>query len=114
VAEIASRHVTGSTDRAGLGAWGNESTFGASTALAFQVIPKVVLGAELWYLPHYEGVAFNTSTGDAVLLGPTFYWKIAPRALRTLIGYSDRPTAMQLCVYPAVLCSCVRLRRRSR
>jgi hypothetical protein len=69
------------TTRADLGAWGNESTFGVSTALAFQVIPKVVVGAELWYLRHYEGVAFNTFTGDAIFLGPTFYWKIAPKIL---------------------------------
>jgi len=28
---------------------------------------------------HYQGVAFNSLTGDAVYLGPTFFWKIAPR-----------------------------------
>jgi high-affinity iron transporter len=44
---------------------------------------------------------------------------ILGRALRTLIGYSDRPTAMELCVYLAVLAVillliCVRLRCRSR
>jgi hypothetical protein len=69
------------TTRADLGAWENESTFGVSTALAFQIIPKVVIGAEFWYLRHYEGVVFNTFTGDAVFLGPTFYWKIAPKIL---------------------------------
>ena len=69
------------TTRADLGAWGNESTFGVSTALAFQIIPKVVVGAELWYLRHYEGMAFNTFTGDAIFLGPTFYWKIWPKIL---------------------------------
>ena len=69
------------TTRADLGVWSNESTFGVSTALAFQIIPKVVVGAELWYLRHYEGVASNTYTGDAVFLGPTFYWKISPKIL---------------------------------
>jgi hypothetical protein len=69
------------TTRADLGAWANESTFGVSTALALQIIPKVVIGAELWYLRHYEGVAFNTFTGDAIFLGPTFYWKISPKIL---------------------------------
>jgi len=69
------------TTRADLGTWENESTFGVSTALAFQIIPKVVVGAELWYLRHYEGAAFNTFTGDAVFLGPTFYWKISPKIL---------------------------------
>jgi len=69
------------TTRADLGAWSNESTFGTSAALAFQIIPKVVVGAELWYLRHYEGLAFSTFTGDAVFLGPTFYWKISPKIL---------------------------------
>jgi hypothetical protein len=36
---------------------------------------------DLWYLRHYDGVAFNSFTGDAVYLGPTFYWKIAPKVL---------------------------------
>jgi hypothetical protein len=54
-----------------------ESTWGISSALAYQIIPKVVVGVDLWYLRHYEGVGFNTFTGDAVFLGPTFYWHIA-------------------------------------
>jgi hypothetical protein len=69
------------TTRADLGAWGSETTFGVSTALAFRIIPKVVVGAELWYLRHYEGAAFNTFTGDAVFVGPTFYWQISPKIL---------------------------------
>jgi hypothetical protein len=69
------------TTRADLGAWVNESTFGESTALAFQIIPKVAVGVELWYLRHYEGLAFNTFTGDAVFLGPTFYWQVTPKIL---------------------------------
>jgi hypothetical protein len=69
------------TTRADLGAWDNESTLGFSTALAFQIIPKVTVGAEVWYLRHYDGVAFNTFTGDAVYLGPTFYYQIAPKML---------------------------------
>jgi len=69
------------TTRADLGAWDSETTFGVSTALAFQIIPKVVVGAEVWYLRHYEGAAFNTFTGDAVFAGPTFYWQISPKIL---------------------------------
>ena len=69
------------TTRADLGQWQNESTFGVSSALAFQIVPNVVVGADLWYLRHYEGAAFNSFTGDAVYLGPTFYWKIAPKVL---------------------------------
>jgi hypothetical protein len=69
------------TTRADLGIWERESTFGVSSALAFQVVPNVVVGADLWYLRHYDGAAFNSFTGDAVYLGPTFYWKIAPKVL---------------------------------
>jgi len=69
------------TTRADLGAWDSETTFGVSTALAFQIIPKVVVGAEVWYLRHYEGAAFNTFTGDAVFVGPTLYWQISPKIL---------------------------------
>lgn len=69
------------TTRADLGAWENESTWGVSAALAYQIIPKVVVGADLWYLQHYEGAAFNSFTGDAVYLGPTLYWQITPKVL---------------------------------
>jgi len=69
------------TTRADLGAWTKESTFGISSALALQIIPNVVIGADLWYLRHYDGAQFNSFTGDAVYLGPTFYWKIAPKVL---------------------------------
>lgn len=69
------------TTNATVGGWFNESTLGVSSALAFQIIPKVVVGVDLWYLRHYDGVAFNSFTGDAVYLGPTFFWQIAPKVL---------------------------------
>ena len=69
------------TTRADLGVWEKESTWGVSAALAYQIVPKIVIGADLWYLQHYEGLAFNTFTGDAVYLGPTVYWQIAPKVL---------------------------------
>ncbi|HTE75810.1 MAG TPA: hypothetical protein VK653_03610 [Xanthobacteraceae bacterium] len=69
------------TTRGDLGMWSKESTFGVSSALAFQIVPNVVVGADLWYLRHYDGALFNSFTGDAVYLGPTFYWKIAPKVL---------------------------------
>lgn len=58
------------------GPWESESTVGGSSALGFRVIPNVVVGADLWYLRHYEGPTLNTFTGDAVYLGPTVYWHI--------------------------------------
>jgi hypothetical protein len=69
------------TTRAQLGSFANESTFGVSTALAFQVVPKVALGAEVWYLRHYDGLSFASFTGDAVYIGPTVYFQIAPKVL---------------------------------
>jgi hypothetical protein len=69
------------TTRADFGEWDKESTLGLSTALAFQIIPKLTVGAEMWYLRHYDGLSFNTFTGDAVYLGPTFYYQIAPKML---------------------------------
>jgi hypothetical protein len=69
------------TTRADFGVWERESTFGVSSALALQIIPNVMIGLDLWYLRHYDGAAFNSFTGDAVYLGPTFYWKIAPKVL---------------------------------
>jgi hypothetical protein len=69
------------TTRGSLGTWDNESTWGISSALAYQIIPRAVVGIDLWYLQHYEGVGFNTFTGDAVYLGPTFYWHIAHHVL---------------------------------
>jgi hypothetical protein len=59
----------------------NETTFGVSSALALQIIPKVVVGADVWYFRHYEGIAFNSFTGDALYVGPTFFWQIAPKVL---------------------------------
>jgi len=59
----------------------NETTLGVSSALAFQIIPKVVVGADVWYFRHYDGIGFNTFTGDALYVGPTFFWQIAPKVL---------------------------------
>jgi hypothetical protein len=61
--------------------WNNESTLGVSSALALQIIPNVVIGGDVWYLRHYDGITFNSFTGDAVYLGPTFFWKIGPKVL---------------------------------
>lgn len=64
-----------------VGSWDDESTIGGSVALAWQIIPNVAVGADLWYLRHYDGLTFRTFTGDAVYLGPTFYWKINNKML---------------------------------
>ena len=67
--------------RAAVGGGDKKSTLVVSSALAFPIVPNVVVGVDLWYLRHYQGVAFNSLTGDAVYLRPTFFWKIAPKLL---------------------------------
>jgi hypothetical protein len=71
------------TTRADLGVWQQESTLGQSIALAYRIHPKVTIGAEAWYLRHYEGIWFNTFTGDAVYVGPTLYVQINAKMFMT-------------------------------
>jgi hypothetical protein len=69
------------TTHAEFGSWSDESTIGGSVALAWQVIPNVAIGADLWYLRHYDRLFFAAFTGDTVYLGPTFYWKVSRKVL---------------------------------
>jgi hypothetical protein len=62
--------ATHDPDRIGAG-WEQESKSGISGALSYQVMPGVLIGAEAWYLRHYEGAWLNEFTGDAVYVGPT-------------------------------------------
>jgi hypothetical protein len=65
------------------GNWDKESKFGLSSALAYRVTPDITLGAEVWYLRHYEGSWFNTFTGDAVFVGPTLYVQLGRKIFMT-------------------------------
>jgi hypothetical protein len=60
--------------------WAMESKGGASGALAFRIVPSVLIGAEVWYLRHYDGAWFNSSTGDATFVGPTLFVQLSPKA----------------------------------
>ncbi|MBV8755315.1 MAG: hypothetical protein JO328_20885 [Hyphomicrobiales bacterium] len=71
------------TTRADLGGWDQESTLGQSLALAYRVRPDVTIGAEAWYLRHYDGIFFNSFTGDAVYVGPTLYVQLSNKAFMT-------------------------------
>jgi hypothetical protein len=71
------------TTRASAGAWEKESTLGASAAIALRPVPPLLIGAELWYLRHYDGIGFNSFTGDAVYLGPTLYLQLTRKAFVT-------------------------------
>jgi hypothetical protein len=71
------------TTRTGEGGWEKESTLGASTAIAFRPAAPLLIGGELWYLRHYDGLAFNSFTGDAVYVGPTLYLQLTRKAFVT-------------------------------
>jgi hypothetical protein len=57
----------------GDGAVVRESTVGADAAVAAQVRPGLFLGGEVRYLRHYDGLALENFTGQAVCAGPTLY-----------------------------------------
>jgi hypothetical protein len=71
------------TTRDSSGTWTNETTLGISAALSFRVVPSVVIGAEAWYLRHYEGLGLGAFTGDAVYVGPNLYVQISPKMFVT-------------------------------
>ena len=65
-------------DPDGIGAgWEQESKAGISGSLAYRILPAVTIGAEVWYLRHYDGAWLNTFTGDAVYVGPTISVQVA-------------------------------------
>lgn len=67
------------TTRDATGAWTNKVTLGTSGAFSFRIVPSVVIGAEAWYLRHYEGLGLSSFTGDAVYVGPNLYVQITPK-----------------------------------
>jgi hypothetical protein len=70
--------ATHDPDHVGAG-WEMESKGGVSAALAYRIVPSVMIGAEAWYLRHYDGAWFNSFTGDAVLIGPTLFVQLSPK-----------------------------------
>ena len=67
------------TTRADLGVWEKELTWGVSAALAYQIVPKVVVGADLWYLQHYEGLSSIPSPAMPFILAQPFIGRSPPR-----------------------------------
>ena len=74
--------ATHDPDRLGMG-WVKESKGGVSGALSYRVVPDVFVGAEVWYLRHYDGNWFNSYTGDATFVGPTLYVQLGPKMFMT-------------------------------
>ena len=61
----------------------DEATLGISTAFAYRILPNVTIGAETWYLRHYDGMGFSAFTGDAVYVGPNLYVQLTPKMFAT-------------------------------
>jgi hypothetical protein len=74
--------ATHDPDHIGAG-WEMESKGGVSAALAYRIVPSVLLGGEIWYLRHYDGAWFNNFTGDAIYVGPTLFVQINPKMFVT-------------------------------
>ncbi len=69
--------------RTALGETAREAKFGGSAALSWRITPNVVIGSEVWYLRHYDSISLQDFTGDAVMLGPTLYVRLAPKMFMT-------------------------------
>jgi hypothetical protein len=68
--EISLSHETGEQER--------ESRLGISAALAAQVLPGVLIGAETRYLRAHEGLVPDALKGEALFVGPTLYTRLSP------------------------------------
>jgi hypothetical protein len=57
-----------------------EATLGQSAALSLRVTPDVVIGAEAWYLRHYNAADLTHFSGDAIMLGPTLFVQLTRKS----------------------------------
>jgi hypothetical protein len=69
---------------AATGAAEQESTVGAAFAVMAQLRPGFFLGGEARYLRRYEGIGLEALAGQALLIGPTAYFKLSERSRLTL------------------------------
>jgi len=59
--------------------WDHQSSLGITTAVAMQVQPGVLIGAEVRFLRRYDGLGLDTFIGQALFIGPTFYQRFNDR-----------------------------------
>ena len=57
------------------GVWERQSTLGVSGALNAQVAPLLLIGGEVRYLRSYDDLGLGAFSGQALFIGPTFYWR---------------------------------------
>jgi len=60
-----------------------EAKFGGSAALAVRLAPNLLVGAEVWYLRHYDSPTLSDFTGDALMAGPTLYVQFTRKMFMT-------------------------------
>ncbi|NUR11703.1 MAG: hypothetical protein HOQ20_07650 [Bradyrhizobium sp.] len=60
------------------------STVGAAFAGMVRVRPDVLLGGEIRYFRHYEGIGLGEFSGQALFVGPTAYFQLSERSRLTL------------------------------
>jgi hypothetical protein len=60
-----------------------EAKLGQSAALALRLLPNLVVGAEAWYLRHYDAANLTDFTGDAVMVGPTLFLRLTNKMFIT-------------------------------
>ena len=60
-----------------------EATVGGSAALSQRIAPGVLIGAEAWYLRHYDDFGLSAFTGDALMVGPTLYVQFTSKSFMT-------------------------------
>lgn len=61
-------------------AWERATTLELSAALAYRLVPALVLGAEVEYLRHYNSLNLTAFEGDAVFVGPTLYLQLTRKS----------------------------------
>ena len=69
--------------RTASGDFAREATVGMSSALDWRPLPALVIGAEVGYFRHYDSIGLNTFVGDALFIGPTFYYKLSRKTFMT-------------------------------
>jgi len=62
------------------GDWEQTSELGLSAALAAQIRPGVLVGAEVRYMRSVDGLGLDRFTGNALFVGPTLYAKLSQKA----------------------------------
>lgn len=60
------------------------STIGAAVAGLVRVRPNVLLGGEMRYFRHYEGIGLGEFSGQALFVGPTAYFQLSDRSRLTM------------------------------